>query len=97
MFGPPDPVDAWTTLSRADVAALPPHALRLVETYCLYDAEHYFVPTDGFKRMDLACFLNHSDTPNVRSVNDGDYLEAMCDIAVDVELVIDYGALVDDH
>ena len=95
MFGPPDTEDSWTALSRADIDALPPHARHVVETYCLFDAQHYFVPTAGFKRMDLACYLNHSDTPNIRSINDGDYLEATRPIAVGEELVIDYGDIVE--
>ena len=59
------------------VFALPEHARHLVETYCLYDEEHYHVPEDGFKKMDLVHFLNHSGTPNVRSIDDGAWFEAL--------------------
>jgi hypothetical protein len=96
MFGPPDPASAWVTVTRADVEALPEPARMLVETYCLYDDKHYFVPAHGFTKMDLALYLNHSDTPNVVSVEDGQYFEAVRDIAVGEELTVDYGAMVSE-
>lgn len=95
MFSKPDATDAWVSLSRSAVEALPAYARHLVETYCLYDEAQYFVPRDGFKRMDLSLFLNHADTPNVLSIDDGAYFEALRDIAAGEELLIDYGTIVD--
>jgi SET domain-containing protein len=40
-------------------------------------------------------FLNHSDTPNVISINEGEFFEAIRDIKEGEELVIDYGEIVD--
>jgi SET domain-containing protein len=45
--------------------------------------------------VDLVIYLNHSDTPNVISVNDGEYFEAIRDIAAGEELLVDYGTIVD--
>ena len=88
-------IGEWITVPATEVDALPEHARKLVETYCLYDEHHYFIPDYGFKLMDLALYLNHSDTPNVASVNDGEYFEALRNIAVGEELLVDYGTLVD--
>jgi SET domain-containing protein len=95
MFGPPDPPEAWVAVPRAAVESLPAHVRLLIENYCLYDHTSYFVPADGFAKMDLSLYLNHSETPNVMSVQDGAYFEAMRDIAAGEELVIDYGEIVD--
>lgn len=95
MFSEPDNEDAWISLTMAEVDALPDHARFMVHNYCLYDETHYFVPDHGFKKMDLALFLNHSDTPNIISINDGDYFEATRDILAGEELLIDYGEIVD--
>jgi SET domain-containing protein len=46
--------------------------------------------------MDLSLFINHSDTPNIRSVNDGDYFEALREIEAGEELFLDYGEIVPD-
>ncbi len=40
-------------------------------------------------------FINHADEPNIISIDDGDYFEAIVDIKAGEELVIDYGTIVD--
>lgn len=96
IFTDPHPdKDQWITIPRIEIEELPLHARQLVETYCLYDEANYFVPEYGFKKMDLVNFLNHSDQPNVISINDGEYFEAIKDIAAGEELLVDYGGLVD--
>jgi len=88
-------VGEWIKLPIEEVEKLPEHSRSLIETYCLYDEENYYVPDYGFKVMDLVNYLNHSSTPNVRSVNDGEYFETLRDIAAGEELLIDYGKIVD--
>ena len=95
MFGKPDAADEWITITKKEIESLPAHIQFLVGNYCLYDEEHYFVPAYGFKKMDLALFINHADTPNIISVNDGDYFEAIRDIKAGEELLVDYGEIVD--
>ncbi len=95
MFGKPDTSDEWITLSKKEVEALPSAAQFMIGNYCLYDQDNYFVPAHGFKKMDVALFLNHSDSPNIVSINDGDYFEATRDIRAGEELVIDYGEIVE--
>lgn len=88
-------VGDWIKLPISDVERLPEHSRSLIETYCLYDEEHYFVPDYGFKIMDLVNYLNHSSVPNVISVNDGEYFEALVDIPAGTELMINYGDIVE--
>jgi SET domain-containing protein len=97
MFSKPDKNDQWITVSKKEVEVLPPHAKHQIENYCLYDEENYFVPDHGFKKIDVSLFLNHSDTPNVFSIQDGDYFEALHDIKEGEELFIDYGQIVEDE
>jgi SET domain-containing protein len=85
----------WTTVPRKEIDALPLHAKDIVENYCLYDEENYFIPAKGFKVMDLSLFLNHADEPNIISVNDGEYFETIKEIKKGEELFIDYGEIVD--
>jgi len=88
-------VGDWIKLPISDVEKLPEHSRSLIETYCLFDEEHYFVPDYGFKVMDLVNYLNHSSVPNVISVNDGEYFEALVDIPAGTELMINYGDIVE--
>jgi SET domain-containing protein len=94
MFSQPGVNDQWISISKPEVELLPPHAQFIVGNYCLYDDNNYFVPAEGFKKIDLSLFLNHSDTPNIISINDGDYFEATRDIKTGEELLIDYGEIV---
>jgi SET domain-containing protein len=97
MFSKPDVNDKWITVSKQEVDALPAHAQFIVGNYCLYDDENYFIPDDGFKKIDVSLFLNHADTPNIISINDGDYFEAVRDIKTGEELLLDYGEIVDEE
>ena len=83
-------VGQWIKLSFGEVDRLPQHSRALIETYCLYDEDNYYVPDYGFKVMDVVNYLNHSSTPNIVSVNDGEIFEALTDISTGEELLIDY-------
>jgi len=84
----------WIKLPIAEVELLPVHSRELIETYCLFDEEHYYVPDYGFKLMDLVNYLNHSSDPNIVSVNDGEEFEALRDIETGEELMLNYGHIV---
>ena len=86
----------WIQLTRQEVEDLPEYARQLVHNYCVYDTEHYYIESHGFKKMDLSCFINHSDQPNLMSVEGGHFLEASRDIAAGEELFLDYGEIVPD-
>jgi SET domain-containing protein len=87
----------YIPVSKAEVEALPTHSRELIENFCLFDEDHYFVPDFGFKLMDLSVYLNHSATPNLISVDEGEFFEASRDIAVGEELFVDYGTIVDSE
>ena len=87
----------WIKISKAEIETLPQHSKAIVENFCLYDAEHYFVPEYGFKMVDLVIFLNHDENPNIVSINDGEDFEALRDIKAGEELFIDYGQIVEDE
>ena len=88
-------VDEWIKVAIEEVEKLPAHSRNLVETYCLYDEENYFVPSYGFKLMDTVLYLNHSAQFNIASVNDGEQFEALRDIKAGEELLVDYGSIVE--
>lgn len=85
----------WIEVSKEEVEALPKHSRDLVENHCLFDEKSYFIPDYGFKLVDLVIYLNHSDRPNVVSINDGERFEAIRDIACGEELFVDYGTIVE--
>ena len=86
----------WIKVSREEVSQLPLHSKSLVENFCLYDDESYFVPEYGFTMIDLVIYLNHSEEPNIISLNDGEAFEALRDISAGEELFINYGEITGD-
>jgi SET domain-containing protein len=90
-------IGEWIKVPKVEIESLPAHSKTLIETYCLYDEENYFVPDYGFKVMDLVNFLNHSDNPNIISVNDGEAFEAIVDIPAGQELLINYSDIVESE
>ena len=88
-------MEEWIELSIKEVEELPEHSRSLIETYCLFDEESYFVPQSGFKLIDPVIYLNHSSTPNIISINEGEEFEALIDIAPGEELLVNYGHLVE--
>lgn len=87
-------VGEWIKLPIAEVELLPAHSRDLIETYCLFDEDNYYVPDYGFKLMDLVNYLNHSNDPNIISINEGEEFEAIKDIQAGEELLINYGHIV---
>jgi len=90
-------VGEWIRVPISDIDQLPDQTRNMVETYCLYDDTHYYLPDYGFKVMDLVNYLNHSSTPNVISVNDGEYFESLREIKEGEELLVNYGEIVDTN
>lgn len=88
-------VGEWIKVSKQEVDALPQHSKDLIENHCLFDEDHYFIPDYGFKLVDLVIYLNHSESPNVISLNEGEEFEALRDIATGEELLVDYGTIVE--
>ena len=87
----------WISVSMEEVKALPSYSRDLIENHCLFDHNCYYIPEYGFKLFDLVVFLNHSDTPNLISINEGDYFETLRDIKCGEELLVDYGTIVDSE
>jgi SET domain-containing protein len=88
-------IGEWLKVERSEVEALPQHSIDLVENFCLYDEEFYYIPDYGFKVMDIVNFLNHSDKPNIISINDGEDFETLRTIHAGEELFINYGEIAD--
>ena len=82
----------WPAVPLAEIARLPAHVRKLIDTYCLQDAGVAYLPPNGFTIVDLVVYLNHSDAPNLRQMDGGSYFVTLRDIAAGEELLIDYGS-----
>ncbi len=87
------PAEEWPGVPRTSLDALPAHARKLVDTYCLKDDDMVYLPPRGFQVVDLVLFLNHSDTPNLGQMDSGNYFLTLRSIAAGEELTVDYNLL----
>ena len=72
-----------------EVKKLPAGVRKEIKMFCYYDKKHVLVPEIGLNSMNMAVYLNHSKTPNVKYRKNGQ-LVTLCDIAKDEELMMDY-------
>jgi SET domain-containing protein len=85
----------WIPLPKDDVEQLPDYSKRMVEEYFVHDDKFYYIEKNCLKKIDLVCYLNHSDEPNIRVINNGNIFEAITDIKAGQELFINYSEVVD--
>mgnify|MGYP003352900326 CR=1 FL=1 len=60
-----------------------------IKMFCYYRKDDVFIPTMGLNTMDLAIYVNHSKSPNVRMKRSG-YFETLREIHKGEELFMDY-------
>lgn len=88
----------FVDITNSELCNLPWETVELIDRYCIYDKDKdaYSIPNYGFKITDLVNYLNHSEDPNVISINNGEVFEAIKDIKKGDELLIDYDVITDD-
>jgi len=87
--------DEWQKIPITQVETFPDYLKEVIFNYCVYDDSYYYVERSGFKKMDISSFINHSEQPNLISINGSEYFEASRLIKCGEELLINYGELVD--
>ncbi len=76
-------------ISKKLIKDLPKGVRQQIDTFCYYDKKKVSIPTIGLNSFDVAVYLNHSKTPNLRFKKAG-VLVSLREIAEGEELFIDY-------
>jgi SET domain-containing protein len=76
-------------ISKKLLKNLPKGVRQQIDIFCYYDKKKVSIPTIGLNSFDLAVYLNHSKTPNLRFKKAG-VLISLRPIAEGEELFIDY-------
>lgn len=75
-----------------EASGAPEEAKQLVRDFCALQDGTYFVPDYGIDALDKSFYMNHSDTPNMVTADDGETFVAARDIERGEELTADYRA-----
>ncbi len=78
-------------------AALPKPVFEMIDAYSAKEEGRIYVPTHGYNPIDLPYLINHSDTPNVGTDEDGEHFITLRDIAPGEELFSDFSTYHDGN
>lgn len=80
-----------------ELTSLHPNVKRLVQDMFVYQNGAYRLPDNGLAQIDVAYYTNHSDSPNIRAVNNDRTFETIRIIKEGEELVSDYSTYNDEE
>ena len=77
------------SFSKKEINKLPASVKKEVRMFCYYDKDEYLIPSIGLNAMNMAFYMNHSKTPNVKYLKNNDIV-ALRKIKANEELFFDY-------
>lgn len=88
FFGSAQPKHIFFSVEQ--LADLHPNVKRLVQDIVVFKNGVYHLPDNGLAQINIAYYVNHSDSPNLKVREDGHTFEAVEDILEGEELTADY-------
>lgn len=80
-------------VTRDEITSLPHEVQQLLYDFLVSDKNgNVEVPPNGIVGLDMSFYLNHSDTPNLETKDDGETFVATRDIPKGEELTVNYHA-----
>jgi hypothetical protein len=85
LFDPPT-----YAFSTDDLKDVPENVRTMVQDYFGKEDGLYYIPATGVNPLDILHFINHSDVPNVETINGGSVFVTTRDVKAGEELYADY-------
>ena len=77
------------SFSKKEINKLPASVRKEIRMFCYYDKDEYLIPSIGLNAMNMAFYMNHSKTPNVKYLKNNDIV-ALRQIKANEELFFYY-------
>lgn len=87
---PEDEDKEWIPFKREELEKIHSSVTQTIEDLCVFSEGVYWVPKIGLHTLDIAQFLNHSETPNLVSDKHGEIFVTGRIIKANEELTVDY-------
>jgi hypothetical protein len=88
--------EEWITLSKGDMACLDPNIHELIDAFFVVEEDgSVSLPKTAFANIDISFYVNHSEQPNLRTIDGGFTFCTLRGIQCGEELLVDYGTY--DH
>ncbi len=89
-----NPLKSWLKnieikFSHDEIKKLPKSVQKQIKLFCYYDKKSVEIPIMGMNTMDMAIYLNHSKTPNIKMKKDGTFV-CIKPIKTGEEVTMDY-------
>lgn len=81
--------DEYYHYTAEELSTLSSGVMKLIDQFCYCVDGVYEVPKRSFNTLNLSVYLNHSKTPNLKMIDDGEFV-ALTDIAPGDEVTMDY-------
>jgi len=82
----------WHEINMSELAGLDKEILTMVDNFFVIGKDRkVLIPEFGLNGMDISFFINHSETPNVKTIDDGFTFITLRDINKGEELTVSYG------
>jgi len=87
---PEDEDKEWFPFKSEEFEGMHPSIVQTIKDLCVFSEGVYWVPKLGLHTLDIAQFLNHSETPNLTSDKDGEIFVTNRPIKAGEEITVDY-------
>lgn len=89
--------DEYHYYQQDELKNVDPGVMKLIDQFCYCVDGVYEIPKAGFNTLSLPVYLNHSKTPNIKMLDEADFV-ALHDIPAGSELTMDYDdSFQDEH
>ena len=69
----------------------------MIKDFCAKEGNEYYVPNFGLNAINISFFLNHSPTPNIITLDDGNSFITAQMIPAGEELTVNYSSFSEGH
>jgi len=89
---PDTKLNKWEKVKISDLKDVHPNICKMIDDFGVKEGDNIWVPSAGLNNLNISYFINHSKSPNMIAMDQGDYFLTLREIKEGDELTVDYEA-----